>query len=104
VFWDILFGEDILMEVCGSGILEKVGVLENWKIMWLWRKERNKGKGKEIIMRRYFLGRGIENNRCGGFPGFSHGCGNLSGKYRNRPKFKYLGTTRKNYQKSRILY
>ena len=23
-------------------------------------------------------------------------------KYRNRPKFKYLGTTRNNYQKSRI--
>jgi len=26
------------------------------------------------------------------------------GKYRNRPKFKYLGTTRNKYQKSRILY
>ena len=25
-------------------------------------------------------------------------------KYRNRPKIKYFGTTRKNSQKSRILY
>ena len=27
-------------------ILEKVGILENWKILWLWRKEGNKEKGK----------------------------------------------------------
>ena len=67
------------------------------------RKEnKEKGKRKEIHMIRYFLGREFENNESGGFPGFSCGCGNLSGKYRNRPKFKYLGTTRNNYQKSRI--
>ena len=43
-------------DICGGvyGILE---LLEFWKIefLWLWRKERNKGRGKEIIMRRYFL-------------------------------------------------
>ena len=34
-------------EVCG--VLEKVGFWKNWKIgkeEFLWRKERNKGKGK----------------------------------------------------------
>ena len=59
------------------------------------RELKEKEKGKEIIKRRYFLGREFENNESGGFPGFGCGCGNLSGKYRNRPKFKYLGTTRK---------
>ena len=81
--------------------------LEFWKMEFLWiveegRELREKEKGKEIIMRRYFLGRESENNGSGGFPGFSCGCRNLSGKYRNRPKFKCLGTTRNNYQKSRI--
>ena len=77
---------------------------EGWKIWWKEKEGKKKEKGKEIHMRRYFHGRGDENNRSGGFPGLSRGCGNLSGKYRNRPKFKYLGTTRKNSQKSRILF
>ena len=55
-------------------------------------------------MRRYFLGREDENNGSGGFPGFNSGYGNPSGKNQNRPKFKCLGTTRNNYQKSIILY
>ena len=73
----------------------------------LWRKLKEikkLGKGKGIGKRRYFLGKENENNESGGFPGLSCGCGNLSGKYRMRPEIKYLGTTRNNYQKSRILY
>ena len=39
------------------------------------RKEiKEKEKGKEIHMRRYFLGREFENNESGGFPGLSRGC------------------------------
>jgi len=69
--------------------------------LWWKEKERKKmEKGKENGKVRYSLGRENENNESGGFPGF--GCGNLSGKYRNRPEIKYLGTTRNNYQKSRI--
>ena len=69
------------------------------------RKERRrkKEKGKEIGIREDIsLERENENNWSGGFPGFSCGRGNLSEKYRNRPKFKCLGTTRKLYQKSII--
>ena len=65
---------------------------------------KGKGKRKRIEMRRYFLGRDDDNNGSGGFPGLSRGCGNLSGKYRNRPEIKYLGTTRNKHQKSIILY
>ena len=84
------------------GILEKIGILGNWNSCGLWRKERKKiGKGKKMEKGNYSLGREDES---GGFPGFSCRCGNLSGKYRNRPKFKYLGTTRNKYQKSRIIY
>ena len=91
-----------------NGSVWKIGGSWNyWKIgkaNGLWRKERikEKEKGKEIHMRRYFLGREFENNESGRFPGFSCRCGNLSGKHQNRPKFKYLGTTHNNHQKSRI--
>jgi len=97
-----------MVEVGGSCVERKnrnfgnLGKLEKC-VAWEGRKEiKEKEKGKEIKMRRYFLGRDFENNENGGFPGFSCRCGNLSGKYRNRPKFKYLRTTRNNYQKSRI--
>ena len=73
--------------------------------LWLveeGKKIKKKEKGKEIEKRKYSLGRENEINGSGGFPGFGCGCGNLSGKYRNRPKFKYLGTTRNKYQKSII--
>ena len=65
---------------------------------------KKKEKGKENGKVRYSLGRENENNESGGFPGFSCGCGKLSEKYRNRPEIKYLGTTRKNSQKSRIIF
>ena len=79
-------GGDILVEECGS---------------WDFGKDWNFGKWKrEIIL----LEEKVKNNDSGGFPGFSCGCGNLSGKYRNRPKFKCLGTTRKIYQKSIIIF
>ena len=90
----------------------EVGEVEKifwWKKMEEWRrleerkrKERKRKKEKKMKKRRYSLERENENNESGGFPGFGCGCGNLSGKYRNRPKFKYLGTIRNNYQKSRI--
>jgi len=81
-------------------------MVEGWRNLG-WKekeeKKKKKEKGKEIGIREDIsLGRENENNESGGFPGFGCGCGNLSGKYRNRPKFKYLGTTRNNYQKSRI--
>ena len=60
--------------------------------------------GKKMEKGRNSLGIENENNGSGGFPGFSCGCGNLPGKYWNRPNFKYLGTTRNNYQKSRIIF
>ena len=93
-----------------EGEVENCVVEINWKCVEvggnLGRKKRIKGKEKwkRKEMRRYFLGREDENNGSGGFPGFSSRYGNLSGKYRNRPKFKYLGTTRNKYQKSRIIY
>jgi len=84
------------------GILEKIGILENGILLDCGGRKRKKiGKGKENGKGNYSLGREDES---GGFPGFSCRCGNLSGKYRNRPKFKYLGTTRNKYQKSRIIY
>ena len=94
-------GEDILVECWRS--LEKL-MVEGKGSLWWKKKERKKmGKGKEIGKVRYFLGRENENNESGGFPRFGCGCGKLSEKYRNRPEIKYLGTTRKNSQKSRIL-
>ena len=83
-------------------------MVEGWRNLG-WKekeeKKKKKEKGKEIGIREDIsLGRENENNESGGFPGSSGGCGNLSGKYRNRPKFKYLGTTRNKYQKSRIIY
>jgi len=94
---DIFGGEDILVEE--NGRMEKVGEFGGRK-----RKERKRKKKKKLEKGRYFLGSESENNESGGFPGFSCGCGKLSGKYRNRPEIKYLGTTRKNSQKSRILF
>ena len=87
-FWRRYFGEDIFG---GEDILEKIFLEEIFLV-------------EKIFWRRYFLGRKNKNNESGGFPGLSRECGNLSGKYRNRPKFKYLGPTRKIYQKSIILY
>jgi len=100
IFWWRLVG------LCGVGFLEKDWNLGKWKSLWLWgRKEiKEKEKGKKLEKGRYFIGSESENNGSGGFPGLSRGSGNLSGKYRNRPKFKYLGTTRNKYQKSIILY
>ena len=64
------------------------------------RKEKGKRKKEKKMKKgRYFLGRKSTNNDSGGFPEFSCGCGNLSEKYRNRPKIKYLGTTRKKFSK-----
>ena len=81
--WDIV-EKDILVEE--NGRMEKVGEFGGKK-----KERKKKEKGKEN-----------ENNESGGFPGFSYGCGKLSEKYRNRPEIKYFGTTRNNYQKSRI--
>ena len=49
-----------LVEVCGEekvGILEKIGILENWKSLWLveeGREIRKKEKGKEIDKEKIF--------------------------------------------------
>ena len=69
----------LMVEVGGSCVERKswnFGNLEFWKMEKLvvvkeGREIRKKEKGKEIIMRRYFLGREDENNGSGGFPGFS---------------------------------
>ena len=86
-------------------VVEESGRLENFVACGgRKRKERKRKKGKENKKGRYFLGLKSENAEKGGFPGLSRGCGKLSEKYRNRPEIKYLGTTRKNSQKSRILF
>ena len=101
-----IFVGDILVEVCGSWDFGKDWNFGEWKSLWIMeegKKENRKRKRKwkrEIIL----LEEKVKNNESGGCPGLSCRCGNLSGKYRNRPKFKYLGTTRNNYQKSRIIY
>ena len=100
IFWRRYFGGGKWKCVEVSGSCWNFGKLENHVACGGRKEIKEKEKGKE--MRRYFLGREDEKNESGGFPGFGCGCGNLSGKYRNRPKFKYLGTTRNNYQKSRI--
>ena len=82
--------------------MEKIG-----EVCGLWWKEKERKKmrkGKEIQKGRYFLDLKSEIVEKVGFPGLSRGCGKLSGKYRNRPEIKYLGTTRRNSQKSIILY
>ena len=101
---------EVEKKVVEGGEVE-ICVVEIGRNVWKLEETQEGGKeikekknGKEIIMRRYFLGRDDDNNGSGGFPGLSRGCGNLSGKYRNRPEIKYLGTTRNNYQKSIIIY
>jgi len=65
------------------------------------RKERKKKiKGK----RNFLIGGKFENNLSGEFSGFGCGREKLSEKYQMRLKIKYLGTTHKNFQKSRILF
>ena len=63
---------------------------------------KKKKKGKEIKREDIFLGEKMKIMKLADSQGFGCGCGNLSEKYRNRPEIKYFGTTRKNYQKSRI--
>ena len=64
-----------------NGSVELIGGKWEKPLAYGGRKRiKEKEKGKEIIMRRYFLGREDENNGSGGFPGFSYRCGNLSGK------------------------
>ena len=79
----------------------------------VWRKSvacggrkgnKEKEKKEKKLKVKIFSWEKNKNNESGGFPGFSCGCGKHSEKYRNRPKFKYLGTTRNNYQKSRIIF
>ena len=96
------FGGDILVE----GWRRKWKNGEVWRIWWKEKEGRKKKKEKEKKLKRedILLEEKSGNNYSGGFPGFGCGCGNLSGKYRNRPEIKYLGTTRNNYQKSRIIF
>ena len=80
------------------------------KIFWEFggrkegKKNREKEKGKEFDKWRYFLNLQKWKYRKHRFLGLSLRYGKHFGKYRNRPNFKYLGTTRKFHQKSIIIY
>jgi len=82
--------------------------LEFWrKSQSLWRKLKKikeNEKGKEIKKEDIFLVSKSETVKKDCFPSLSRGCGKHSEKYRNRPEIKYFVTTRKNYQKSRIIF
>ena len=99
----------LMVEECGTwDICGKIGIveiLEIRKFFGLWKKERKireKEKGKEFDKWRYFLDLQKWKYRKHRFLGLSLRCGKHYGKYRNRPKSKYLGTTRNFHQKSII--
>ena len=93
--------------MCGDGILEENGNLEKWNSCGCEGRKGKQGKGKkgkELINEDIFLV--LENENIGNTDSQVQvkNAGKHFGKYRNRPKFKYLGTTRKFYQKSIIIY
>ena len=92
-----------MVELIGS-VEKKLEIVKVGRKLRVEGKKENRRRKRKWKKGTYSLGRENENNESGGLPGSSGGCGNQFGKYRNRPKFKYLGTTRNKYQKSRIIY
>ena len=91
-------------DICGGGkwkerkkiIWEKLVVVEEGK-----NKENR--KGKEIRKEKIFSWSPKMKISETQIPGIESWMRKSFGKYRNRPKFKYLGTTRNKYQKSIII-
>ena len=69
------------------------------------RKEiKEKEKGKEIKWEDILLEEKMKIKKVADSRDSVADAENFRKKYRNRPEIKYLGTTRKNSQKSRILF
>ena len=87
-------------------ILEKIFLVEKWRIWWKEKEGKKKERGKrKRNEKREDIFSNLEFENIGNISSRVkvRYAENISEKYRNRPKFKYLGTTRKFYQKSIII-
>ena len=88
-------------------ILKEMEFWKNWNFCGCEGRKRIREKGKrKRNEKREDIFSNLESENIGntGSRVKVEYAGKHFGKYRNRPKFKYFGSTRKFYQKSRIIY